>query len=112
MYRINDYLTPSERMDAIRVGGLKKLASLGMKPSDMEKDALSLADGASSILPLLGTAVRTAVVFGLPVGTVWYALSRSLKQDSASTQKLKAKLDHYNDVAEEAKSRVRSNTSY
>lgn len=105
MYRISEYLTPSERMETIRMGAMRKLASMGMAPSDfgreMEKDAQSVPN-----LSMLGTALRTAVMIGAPVGAVLYALKSSLRNDTAKTKKLKATLDHYNDVSFDAKTRL------
>jgi len=97
MYRINEFLTPSERLEAMRLGGIKKLAAEGLTPTTFQKEA---AD--SGPLSLLGTALRTAVFIGAPIGAVWYALSSSLKEDSEKTRKLKAQLDHFNDVAAES----------
>lgn len=95
MYRVSEFITPTERLDAMRLGGLKKLAELGLKPSDMDKFA---ADKASGGLDMLGTALKTSVLIGAPLGAVWYAISSGLKKDSKKTRKLKETLDHYNDV--------------
>lgn len=101
MYRISEYLTPSERMDAARLGGLRKLACLGMKPSDLGPAMRKSAQAAS--LSMLGTALRTSIMIGAPFGVVWYAMKNSLKNDTLKTKKLKAKLDHYNDVSYDMK---------
>lgn len=103
MYRINEFLTPSERLEAMRLGGLKKLASMGMTPSDFNKQA-----DASGALSLFGTALRTAVFIGAPLGVVWYALSSSMKNDSEKTKRLKAQLDHFNDVAAKSRQTISS----
>ena len=102
MYRVNEFLTPAERLDAMRLGGLGKLASMGMKPSDMEK----LAGKESGGLDVLGTALKTSILVGAPVGALWYVLSNSLKNDSKKTRQMKATLDHYNDVVAENQSRL------
>ena len=105
MYRISEYLTPSERMEAIRIGAMRKLASMGMTPSsfgeEIEKDAQSAPN-----LNMLGTALRTAVMVGAPIGAILYVLKSSLKNDTTKTKKLKATLDHYNDVSFDAKTRL------
>lgn len=105
MYKISEYLTPSERMEAIRIGAVRQLAAMGMTPSDfgraMEKDAQSVPN-----LSMFGTALRTAVMIGAPIGAVLYVLKSSLKNDTTKTKKLKATLDHYNDVSFDAKTRL------
>lgn len=107
MYRIGEFLTPSERLEAMRLGGLKKLASMGMKPSDfglaLEKSAQSPG---SSAMDLLGATLRTAVMIGAPLGAVWYAVNRPIRRDSMKTKKLKARLDHYNDASADAMARL------
>lgn len=102
MYRVCEFITPYERLDAMRLGGLKKLAEVGLKPSDMDK----LAAESSGGLDVLGTALRTSILVGAPIGAVWYVLSSGLKKDSKKTKKLKATLDHYNDVVAENKNRL------
>lgn len=105
MYRISEYLTPSERMEAIRFGAMRKLASMGMSPSDFGREMEKAADGVPN-LSMLGTALRTAVMIGAPIGAVMYVLKSSMKGDTTKTKKLKATLDHYNDVSFDAKNRL------
>jgi hypothetical protein len=102
MYRVNEFLTPTERLDAMRLGGLRKLASMGLRPSDLEKVAASN----TSAIDTLGAAIRTSVLFGAPLGAVWYVLSSGLKKDSKKTKKLKAELDHYNNAVSDSKNRL------
>ena len=97
MYRVNDYLTPSERLDAMRVGGMRKLASVGLTPKTFT-DLVKKADGPASALDLLGTALRTSVFIGAPLGALWFAMRSGLGEDNKKTRKLKETLDHYNDV--------------
>lgn len=101
MYRVSEFLTPAERLDAMRLGGLKKLAALGLKPSDLNKVAAN-----SSGLDVLGAALKTSILVGAPIGAVWYAISSGLKKDSKKTKQMKAMLDHYNDIVAENKNRL------
>ena len=103
MYRISEFLTPSERLDAMRIGGLRKLASMGIKPSDMGK--LVKKSESPNKIGLLGAALRTSVLIGAPLGAIWYVVSSGLKDDDLKTRKMKETLDHYNGVVEENKAR-------
>lgn len=96
MYRIGEFLTPDERLNAMRIGGLYKLASYGLKPSDMT--TITKSAGTTDKLGLLGAALRTSIIVGAPLGAVWYAVSSGIKDDDEKTKKMKATLDHYNDV--------------
>ena len=104
MYRVNEFLTPAERLEAMRIGGMRKLASCGLKPSDM--DSMAKKAGTEDKIGLLGAALRTSVLIGAPLGAVWYVLSNGLKEDSSKTKRMKATLDHYNTVVEENKPKM------
>lgn len=106
MYRIGEFLTQEERLDAMRLGGLKKLASAGLKPSDLS--GIVKTAGTADKIGLLGAALRTSVMIGAPLGAIWYAISSGLKNDSDKTRKLKAALDHYNDTVAENENRLSS----
>lgn len=103
MYRINEFITPEERLDGIRVGALRKLASYGMKPSDlgqaMEKSGQSAATASDALMAVL----KTAVVIGVPVGALMYAMRSSVKKQDDKTRKMQSALDHYNDQVFEFK---------
>ena len=99
MYRVNEFLTPSERMDAMRFGAVSALASAGVPPSGFDK----AAEASGGALDLLGTVLRTCAFVGAPVGLVWYAVSRGIRNDSAKTRRMKAMLDHYNSAVAEHK---------
>jgi multisubunit Na+/H+ antiporter MnhC subunit len=104
MYRINEFITPEERLDGIRVGALRKLASYGMKPSDlgqaMEKSGANPVGTASDALMAV---LKTAVVIGVPVGALMYAMRSSVKKQDDKTRKMQSALDHYNDQVFEFK---------
>lgn len=104
MYRVNEFISPDDRLDAMRLGGLRKLASYGLKPSDLT--GVVKAAGATDKLGLLGSALRTSILLGAPIGAVWYAISSGLREDSEKTKKMKATLDHYNDAVMANKSVV------
>lgn len=110
MYRINEFLTPSERLEAMRFGALKKLASMGYKPSDFNRLVKSAAEGNSSDpISILGAALKTSIYVGVPFGVVWYALTGGAQKDSLKTKKLKATLDHYNDLTAKKISSLEAN---
>lgn len=104
MYRIGEILTPEERLDAMRLGGIKKLAGYGLSPSSFS--GLVKKAGVSDKIGLLGAALRTSVLIGAPIGAVWFALSNGLRHDSKNTKMMKATLDHYNDVVAENERKV------
>jgi len=98
MYRIGEFLTPRERIDAMRLGGIRKLAEYGLKPSDMTGIVKSAAG--EEKIGLLGAALRTSVLIGAPLGAIWYVVSSGLRDDSEKTRRMKATLDHYNYVVD------------
>lgn len=95
MYRINEFLTPEERLSAIRIGAMKKIASLGMTPSDFSREMEKR--GQQNVLSL-GGAVRLALAIGVPVGTISYALKSAIMPDKNQNKKLKRQLTEYNDI--------------
>jgi hypothetical protein len=113
MYRINEFLTPRERAEAIRVGALRKLASLGMTPSDfsrqMKKSALAGAAAgvgaaaAGKMAPLLSpkTLFSLAIYLGIPLGALSYGLKSSFSPETSANSDLKTKLDEMNDIVEQ-----------
>lgn len=110
----NDYLTPEERLECWKAGFVRKLASAGVKPSDLgfEKNAGigSLIGGA------IGGGVKGVVglslLAGLPLGALLHYLHRSIKKDSKETEKLTALRDTYNSVIEGVKNRASANDIY
>lgn len=103
MYRINEFITPEERLDGIRVGALRKLASYGMKPSDLGKAMEKSGQSATTASDALMAVLKTAVVIGVPVGALMYAMRSSVKKQDDKTAKMRKALDHYNDQVFEFK---------
>lgn len=94
---MNDYLTPRERLCAMRVGGIRKLASMGMSVSEfndvMEKSAQTKVESA------IDTAIRLSIMTGVPVGIMTYAMGRAVRPKKRQNAKAKAVLDELNDIA-------------
>lgn len=98
-----DVLTPEERLWAIRLGAMKKLAASGISPSEfgsaLEKAAAE-GNGMPGGLSLKGLLLL-ATGIGIPVGAVTYALRSAFTPDKNKNKKLKAQLDEYNDIVGE-----------
>ena len=100
-----DFLTPGERMCAIRIGAIRKLASMGISPSGfskmMEKSAQSVGSPWQT-LSLKGL-LTLAVGLGIPAGALTYALKSAIAPNKRQNRDLKARLDEYNDIVDEYK---------
>lgn len=103
MYRINEFITPEERLDGIRLGAMRKLASMGMKPSDLDAAMEKTAQSKTGAQDLLMAVIKSAVVLGVPAGALMYAMRSSVKSDDEKTRKMRQALDHYNDQVYEFK---------
>lgn len=91
MYRINEYLTPSERVAAMRIGGVKAMASMGVTPAEFEKRAQAAGDG------LLTSAIKLSLYLGIPLGVAHYAVSSAFDMGESNRRRKKA-LDTVNDI--------------
>lgn len=108
MYMINDYLTREERLDAIRLGAIRKLAALGMTPSsfsrEMEKRAVlginTTKDAVTGTGELIGAALKLCLYAGIPLGAMTYILQSSLAPKKKQNRELKMKLDEYNEISD------------
>ena len=104
------YLTVEERADMWNVGFIRKLASVGKKPSDLglTKDAQlqwvgnAIKGTAQGIKDLGRSGFGLALLAGLPTGIALHFIDRDLKNDSVEVQKLKRKKDLYNAAVIEA----------
>lgn len=108
MYRVDDVLTPEERLGAIQFGVITKLASAGIGPKAfvrMAKEAQVTSGPAISIDKL----AVLSVMLGVPLGTISYALRTSLAPDRRKNRKLKASLDQFNDIVNQYKRQVADN---
>lgn len=103
MYRINEFLTPEERLEAIRIGAMKKLASLGMTPSDFDREMEKSAQAAEAVSDVFsaGNYIKLALLLGVPLGTLTYAFGSMASPNRKRNRKLKHGLDQFNDIAEE-----------
>ena len=99
MYRINEFLTPEERLQAMRIGGLKKLASMGMTVSDFNREMEKRAQqgGGDSSISLKGL-FTLALGLGIPIGTLTYAMRSAVTPARNQNKRLKAQLSEYNDI--------------
>lgn len=101
MYRINEFLTPAERLEAIRLGAMKKLASYGMTPSDFSRELEKRGEGESAVS--LGGVIRLALALGIPIGALTYAMKSAIAPSVNQNAKLKAQLSEYNNVVDRYK---------
>ena len=107
-----DYLTEEERLECWKVGMLRKMASCGIKPSDigMEKCAIlgmhtagqvvkgTIQAGVGASKAVKNTAVTAfaaALLLGLPLGGILHYLDRTASNDSKDIEKSKAIRDAY-----------------
>ena len=103
MYRINEFLTPAERLEAIRLGAMKKLAEYRMTPSDFSRAIEKRAkDAGDSSVSFMG-ALKLALMLGIPVGALTYAMKSAFKPAMNQNAKLKAQLSEYNNVIDRYK---------
>lgn len=111
MYRVNDILTPEERLGAIRHGMITKLASMGIGPAKfmrMVKGAqASSGGGASNPDSWISALFKLSLGLGIPIGTLHYALSSSIKPNRNRNRKQKAVLDQYNDIVAKYKQQAK-----
>jgi hypothetical protein len=108
-----DYLTEEERLGCWRLGFVKKIASCGIKPSDLdisdpfEKDATWVGEAAketaASGKDLVRAGASAALLLGLPLGAMLHFIHRSIKKDSKETEKLEKMRDLYSDVVQSIK---------
>lgn len=107
-----EYLTPSERLDAIRIGVAMELADNGVSPEAFmgmfEKSAAGDKMGPAGktvdmISKAPSTLLNTAVISGLPIGLLLYAVHRSLRDTNRKTRKMKRELQFYQDAVQELK---------
>jgi len=100
MYRINEILTREERLSAIRLGAMRKLASMGMTPSSFSREVEKRAQVPS--LSISG-ALKLALGLGIPIGAISYAMKSALMPDSNANKRLKMQLDEYNNIISQYK---------
>jgi hypothetical protein len=106
MNHVSEYISDRERLDGIRYGAAMELADRGItvgqfdrivKEAQMKAPSLSLED-----------ILKTALIFGVPAGTLWYVMDQSIRNGGRKTRKLQSELDYYNKVSNEMKNRFRN----
>jgi hypothetical protein len=104
MNHIAEYLPDYERLNGIRYGAAMELMDRGMTVGQFD----SIVKQAQVRVPSLslGDVFRTSLVFGIPLGTLAYVVSRSLKKGSRKSRKMRKELDYYNGVTSELKNRM------
>ena len=104
MYRVNEFLTPEERLQAIRMGAMRKLASMGMTVSDFNREMEKRAQqgGGDPSISLKGL-FTLALGLGIPIGTLTYAMKSAVMPARNQNKRLKAQLTEYNDIVDRYK---------
>lgn len=100
-----EYLTPWERLDAIRMGAASALAERGITPSELDR-MTKRANTTVNIkfpAPSMKALMNTAVIAGVPLGLMYYVINRSINKSDRKTRRLQRELDYYNDVVSEFK---------
>lgn len=115
------YLTPEERLSCWQVGFLRKVASVGRKPSDVgfDKSASVVGDIVHGLGTMAGAAkdsvsgfLAVALLSGLPIGTMLHLADNSLKRSSKKEKELKAQRDAYRDAMAQLKNHVAGQEGY
>lgn len=98
-----EYLTPSERMEAVRIGAVSAMAEAGLTPSgfDCVVKAAQASGGIKVPTVSLKDVANTAIIAGVPLGLMYYIVNRSLNRSDKKTRRLQKELDYYNDVSAE-----------
>ena len=104
-----DYLTPDERLGCWQAGFMRKLASVGKRPSDvgLTKEAFGIG-AVSDFVKSVGSAAKdvgeavgdvsigtlgVGLAAGLPLGVLLHLADKSLRSSSKKTRELKAQRD-------------------
>lgn len=107
-----EYLTPEERRHAIRIGAAMAMAEAGLTVREFDGIAKSAASKVPVPLPSLSAVGNAAIVAGVPLGLLYYVVSRSINKSDAKTRRMQRELDYYNDVVAEFKNRKNLSESY
>lgn len=113
------YLTNDERLACMKAGMVRKMASLGVRPSSVGLDKMAMVKSAlgpvdffkafgSGIGSIPANAIALAFVTGIPLGAMLHYIDRSMTKDSKKTQRLEETRDTYNMAMESMKSRLRN----
>lgn len=80
----------------MRIGGIRKLASMGVSMDEFEKRAFVSIGGT------LESAIKLSLYLGIPLGVTMYAV-QSMFDNGKTNRKRKAALDQYNDIVNDYK---------
>lgn len=109
MNHVAEYISDRERLYGIRYGAAMELSDRGItvgqfdsivKQAQVKAPSLSLED-----------VLKTALIFGVPAGTLWYVMDKSIRNGSKKTKKLQSELDYYNRVSHEMQNRFQNSPS-
>lgn len=104
MNHVAEYLPDYERLNAIRYGAAMELADRGITVSQFDEVVKSAQAKAPTLS--LTDVFKTALVFGVPIGTLAYVVDKSLRKGSRKTRKMQKELDYYNTVAYELRNNL------
>lgn len=106
MNHVAEYLPDYERLNAIRYGAVMELADRGITVRQFN-DIVKTAQARVPVPTLsLEDIFKTALVFGIPAGTLAYVVNRSLKRDASKTKKMRKTLEYLNSVSHELKNNL------
>jgi len=98
MYRVDEFLSPEERLAAMHHGMIVKLGSMGIGPGEFVRMVKRAQARGSDVESLIKSMAMLSVGLGIPAGVAWYAASRALKPSTSTNRGLKRKLHAYNKV--------------
>ena len=105
------YLTPAERISAIKFGALNKLASLGINPFSKQADlwpsgiVSDISDSASRTMSIL---IGLAAMTGIPTGILLHSLGQNLSRDRGRERELNEKIKYYKGLTHNIESELKS----
>lgn len=104
MNHVSEYISDRDRLDGIRYGAAMALSDLGITVGQFD----SIVKTAQAKVPTLSLddILKTALIFGVPAGTLWYVVDKSVRSGGKKTRRLQSELDYYNTVARELKNRA------
>lgn len=104
MNHVSEYISDRERLDGIRYGAAMELADRGITVGQFDRIVKEAQVKAPTLS--LDDVLKTALIFGVPAGTLWYVVDRSIRKGGRKTRRLQSELDYYNTVARELRNRA------
>lgn len=105
MNHIAEYLSDGERLAGIRYGAALEMADRGMSVGGFDR-AVKVAQAKVPQVNF-GDVLKTSLIFGVPIGTLWYVMDRAVNKGSKKSNRLRGELDYYNRVAHEMRNRFK-----